>query len=142
MRTASGTRSEKERGKPLERLPRSNVPQPGGARVGPPPGFITIPEACRRLGRHRQTVYRYIRRGLLRVKLVGWRVFVDEKSVEWWLKPRLYDPRRPAPPWLRKPQPRTGKRLATAQAEAQAEQSPGAVQKTPAEAHPPDRVHT
>ncbi len=109
MRKQQQGSAAKRDAKVLRRLPRTDVSQPHGAPGAPPPGFITIREACKRLGRHQQTIYRYIRRGLLRVKLVGWRVFVEQKSVEWWLKPRLYEPRRPAPPWLRKAPRRTVK---------------------------------
>jgi len=120
----------KRDGKALRRLPRTDVAQPPGTPGGPPPGFITIREACKRLGRHQQTIYRYIHRGLLRVKLVGWRVFVEEKSVEWWLKPRLYEPRRPAPPWLRKTQRRAAK--AAELPEHQATDQPAAPAPSPA----------
>ncbi len=121
-----------EGAKPLQRLPRTNVSQPKQAGSRPPPGFLTIREAGKRLGRHELTVYRYIRRGLLRVKLVGWRVFVEQKSVEWWLKPRLYDPRRPAPPWLRKTPRKVRGQATAAPVSAALEGAPPAGGETPA----------
>ncbi len=84
-----------------QRLPRRDqeprLLPPGGI----PAGFISIREAARRLRRDYRTVQRWIDRGWLQVVLLGHSVLVRERTVEWWLKPRLYIPRRGGPPWLR-----------------------------------------
>jgi len=99
MAKKNGRRSPASTVQPLKRLPRRNVAQPAAIAASFPRGYISIREAGKRLNRHEQTIYRYIRRGLLRVRLVGWRVLVEEKSVEWWLKPRLYQKGRQTTPW-------------------------------------------
>src|SRR3974377_309548 len=81
----------------LQRKTLAHAPQPAKT----PPGFITIGEAARRLNRSLRTVMRWIDRGLLQVVWLGHNVMVRERTVEYWLKPRMYTPRRPAPPWLR-----------------------------------------
>ena len=96
----------------LARRPKRIVPQTPRALqrkttahpappVKVPAGFITIREAARRLNRSQRTVMRWIDKGLLQVVLLGHNVLVRENTVDYWLKPRMYNPRRPAPPWLR-----------------------------------------
>jgi hypothetical protein len=58
---------------------------------------------------------------------VGWRVFVEEKSVDWWLKPQIYNPRHPAPPWLRRKPANRNTQTAVSNLDQQADRTPPAV---------------
>jgi excisionase family DNA binding protein len=67
-------------------------------RLGPLAGrFLTITEACERLGRTRATIRRLIRSKKLVAALVGSEVKVSETSVQEYMRPRPYKPQRGTP---------------------------------------------
>ena len=62
-----------------------------------PGPLITVNAAAERIGRTPMTIRRMIRRKRLQAVLVGDTVMVLERSVENYLRPRPYEPQKPAP---------------------------------------------